>query len=75
MRKEFPEELQELMLQAADAIRELRDQRDQARRIACGYISGMYSKNNVPIDRIAAMAEADRRGWDCYKERGKCSNG
>jgi hypothetical protein len=68
MKKEFPEELQKLMLEAADLIEELRDQRDQARRIACTYISGTYSKNNVSIDRTAAMAEAARRGWDCYQE-------
>jgi len=39
-------------------IASLRAERDEARREACGcneYIDG-------------AMLEADRRGWDCYKD-------
>jgi hypothetical protein len=43
-------------------------ERDEARRIACTYVSGTYTKDVVSIDRTAAMAEAARRGWDCYKE-------
>lgn len=43
-------------------------ERDEARRIACTYVSGTYKKDVVTIDRTAAMAEAARRGWDCYKE-------
>ncbi len=43
-------------------------ERDEARRIACTYVSGTYKKDVVSIDRTAAMAEAARRGWDCYKE-------
>lgn len=51
-----------------ETIHALTDERDEARRIACTYISGTYSKNNVMINRVSAMAEAARRGWDCYKE-------
>ena len=43
-------------------------ERDEARRIACTYVSGTYTKDVVSIDRTAAMAEAARRGWDCFKE-------
>jgi hypothetical protein len=43
-------------------------ERDEARRIACTYVSGTYKKDVVSIDRTEAMAEAARRGWDCYKE-------
>ena len=43
-------------------------ERDEARRITCTYVSGTYTKDVVSIDRTAAMAEAARRGWDCYKE-------
>ena len=43
-------------------------ERDEARRIACTYVSGTYTKDVVSIDRTAAMAKAARRGWDCYKE-------
>lgn len=43
-------------------------ERNEARRIACTYVSGTYTKDVVSIDRTAAMAEAARRGWDCYKE-------
>jgi len=57
-----------LAREAADEIVELRAERDEARRIACTYIIGTYSKNNVMINRVSAMAEAARRGWDCYKE-------
>jgi hypothetical protein len=56
------------MMELWETIHALTDERDEARRIACTYISGTYSKNNVMINRVSAMAEAARRGWDCYKE-------
>jgi len=49
-------------------IEEVRRERDEARRIACTYVSGTYKKDVVTIERTAAMAEAARRGWDCFKE-------
>ncbi len=63
----FPQRIT-LIGEAADEIEKLRKERDEARRIACTYVSGTYTKDVVSIDRTAAMAEAARRGWDCYKE-------
>jgi hypothetical protein len=51
-----------IMLDAADAIERLRAERDEARREVCdmeGETAG------------GALLEADRRGWDCFKEDGK----
>jgi hypothetical protein len=63
-REYLNEMIRSLNSQLVDALRE----RDEARRIACTYVSGTYKKDVVTIDRTAAMAEAARRGWDCYKE-------
>ena len=53
---------------AADEIERLRKERDEARREVCAFASGRYRKDVVTIDRAAAIAEADSRGWDCFKE-------
>jgi hypothetical protein len=52
-------------------VAELTAERDEARRIACAYFSGTYRKDRVILDRAATLAEAKRRGWDCFKEDGK----
>ncbi len=46
----------------------LREERDQARREVCAFVSGRYRKDVVTLDRAAALEEAKRRGWDCFKE-------
>ncbi len=56
----------------ASALAErLTAERDEARRIACAYVSGTYRKDRVILDRAATLAEAKRRGWDCFEEDGK----
>ena len=60
-----------LALKVADERDTMRRERDEARRIACAYVSGTYRKDVVTLDRAAALAEAERRGWDCFKEDGK----
>lgn len=58
----------EEMKKAADEIERLRKERDEARRVVCAFASGRYRKDVVTLDRAAAIAEADSRGWDCFKE-------
>jgi hypothetical protein len=54
---------------AANEIEILRDERDEARRIACAYMTGNFRKDLVTLNRKEAIAEADRRGWGgCFKE-------
>lgn len=57
-----------LAWQAADEIERLRKERDEARREACAFVTGRYRKDCVTLDRMAAIAEAWQRGWDCFKE-------
>jgi putative hemolysin len=54
--------------EAADEIKRLRAERDEARREVCAYASGRYRKDVVTLDRAATLDEANRRGWDCFKE-------
>jgi hypothetical protein len=58
-----------LLVDAADEIERLRAERDQARREACAFVTGRYRKDCVTLDRMAAIAEAWQRGWDCFKEK------
>jgi hypothetical protein len=44
--------------------KKLRDERDEARRELC-----RRQRRSVVFDD--ALAEANRRGWDCFKEDGK----
>ena len=46
------------LVEAANEITRLRKERDEARREACGHDETIGG----------AMLEADRRGWDCFKE-------
>jgi len=50
-----------------EVIQELTNQRDEARREVCAFVSGRYSKDVVTLDRAAALEEAKLRGWDCFK--------
>jgi hypothetical protein len=53
-----------IMLDAADAIERLREERDEARRMYCGRAS-----RDVPLD---AFDIAKNHGWDCFpQEDGK----
>ena len=47
--------------EAHEEIARLRAERDEARREVCGHDETIGG----------AMLEADRRGWDCFKEDGK----
>lgn len=49
--------------QVVDYIKELRKERDDARRMVCEWHGGLRVQH--PQDY------AKRRGWDCYKEDGK----
>ena len=44
----------------------LTKERDEARREVCEYLSCYYAKNSAIIE---AQNTAERRGWDCYKEK------
>ncbi len=64
-REYLNETIRNLNNQLVDALRE----RDEARRIACAYVSGIYRKNMITLDRAACLAEAERRGWDCFNDQ------
>jgi len=51
----------ELLKLVVDGAAQLRVERDEARREVCGHDETIGG----------AMLEADRRGWDCFKEDGK----
>jgi hypothetical protein len=52
--------------QVVDYIKELRKERDEARREVCQFRSTSY-----PHDMKEVYEIADSRGWDCFKEDGK----
>ena len=68
MNPEFMREMSQLWIAAANEIERLREERDEARRIACemeerlGCDESGYPKNGLAQDH------AKRRGWDCFKE-------
>ena len=47
-----------LIVDAADEIKQLRKERDEARRL---YLSSTYSDDEI-------IHEMKRHGWDCFKE-------
>jgi hypothetical protein len=49
-----------IMLEAADTIERLREERDEARRMYCGRVS-----RDVPLD---AFGIAKNHGWDCFPQ-------
>ena len=53
-----------IMLEAADTIERLREERDEARRMYCGRVS-----RDVPLD---AFGIAKNHGWDCFEEDKPC---
>jgi hypothetical protein len=57
------------LVQQQREIERLTAERDEARRIACAYVSGIYRKNMITLDRAACLAEAERRGWDCFNDQ------
>ena len=57
------------LVQQQREIERLTAERDEARRIACAYVSGVYRKNMITLDRAACLAEAERRGWDCFNDQ------
>jgi hypothetical protein len=52
--------------QVVEHIREVRKERDEARREVCQFRSTSY-----PHDMKEVYEIADSRGWDCFKEDGK----
>jgi hypothetical protein len=57
------------LVQQQREIERLTAERDEARRIACAYVSGIYRKDMITLDRAACLAEAERRGWDCFNDQ------
>jgi hypothetical protein len=53
-----------IMLEAADTIERLREERDEARRMYCGRVS-----RDVPLD---AFDIAKNHGWDCFEDDKPC---
>lgn len=45
----------------------LRRERDEARRWVCRFFAGRFKRDAVSYSTDKAMAEADKRGWDCWK--------
>jgi hypothetical protein len=61
-----------IMLEAADTIERLREERDDARRELCRW-SSFYYEEHIDINegppRARDREEAARRGWDCFKRK------
>ena len=70
-----------IMLEAADEIErleraniDLTAERDAARRELCRWSYFYYEEHidlNAGPPQEGALEEAERRGWDCFKEDGK----
>ena len=63
-----------LMDEAADTIERIAAERDEARRELCRWSSFYYEEHidlNEGPPRERDLEEAERRGWDCFKEEGK----
>jgi hypothetical protein len=52
-----------IMLEAADTIERLREERDDARREVCEWVE--------MDEATSARVEAELRGWNCFKKDGK----
>jgi len=59
--------LEEDIVHFANELNEVTTQRDEARRMWCEAAPVGNSLSVNDMDR-RALAEATRRGWDCYKE-------
>jgi hypothetical protein len=55
-----------LMLRASAEIRQARAERDEARREVC-----IMNESGLRLTEIDKKREAERRGWDCFKEEAK----
>lgn len=55
-----------LMLRAHAEIKQLRTERDEARRLLCTYLAEIF--NQVRGDSFDPKEIAKRRKWDCFKE-------
>jgi hypothetical protein len=63
-----------LMDEAADTIERLTAERNEARRELCRWSSFYYEEHidlNEGPPRERDLEEAERRGWDCFKEDGE----
>ena len=64
------------MIAGAGEIKRLREERDEARRLACGALASggwdLFAKpEDWGVDRgrdLCMRDQADERGWDCFKE-------
>jgi len=56
-----------IMLEAADTIERLREERDRARRTLCQVLV----LTRPPGSKQGERGFAKEMGWDCYKEDGK----
>ena len=57
---------------AAENIERLTTERDEARRELCRWSSFYYEEHidlNAGPPRERDLEEAERRGWDCFKEK------
>lgn len=53
-------------------IERLRAERDEARRMSCGFESRLDREyGNIDPLRFSPTALAAERGWDCFKEESK----
>lgn len=63
----------DVLREAANAIDNLTDERDQARREYCFAFAELTTEPTwePPTREQAAKRIAKKRGWDCFKEDGK----
>ena len=64
-----------MLTAAADTIERLRKERDEARRELCRWSYFYYEEHidlNAGPPQEGALEEAERRGWDCFKEDKPC---
>jgi hypothetical protein len=54
--------------EAADEIERLRAERDEARRGLCYEVAAWVAGFKHSTHEAESRAEAERRGWDCFKE-------
>lgn len=57
-------ELNEDIMQLRQQVKDLRGERDEARRMVCG-----MNETGLRMNDSDKQREAKRRGWDCFKEK------
>jgi len=68
------EELRSALEENMKELERLRAERDEARRELCRWSYFYYEEHidlNAGPPQEGALEEAERRGWDCFKEDGK----